>query len=64
MKALKIAASKKGGPYRWGATGPGSFDCSGLTLYSFSKAGKKLPPDGPAAVQQDQAHLGFPPETR
>lgn len=43
MKALKIAASKKGAPYRWGATGPGSFDCSGLTLYSFKKAGKQLP---------------------
>lgn len=43
MKALKIAASKKGSPYRWGATGPNRFDCSGLTLYSFKKAGKSLP---------------------
>jgi len=42
-KALKIAASKKGAPYRWGATGPSRFDCSGLTLYSFKKAGNKLP---------------------
>ncbi|GHA99798.1 MULTISPECIES: C40 family peptidase [Streptomyces] len=42
-KALKIAASKKGSPYQWGATGPRRFDCSGLTLYSFKKAGKKLP---------------------
>jgi cell wall-associated NlpC family hydrolase len=42
-KAVKIAASKKGAPYRWGATGPRRFDCSGLTLYSFKKAGKKLP---------------------
>ncbi|MFF1464424.1 C40 family peptidase [Streptomyces sp. NPDC058330] len=42
-KALKIAASKKGAPYRWGAAGPHRFDCSGLTLYSFKKAGKKLP---------------------
>ncbi|MFI9822773.1 C40 family peptidase [Streptomyces sp. NPDC052013] len=42
-KALKIAASKKGAPYQWGATGPYRFDCSGLTLYSFKKAGKKLP---------------------
>ena len=25
------------------ATGPSRFDCSGLTLYSFKKAGKKLP---------------------
>ncbi|MBU6530041.1 C40 family peptidase [Streptomyces sp. NPDC057245] len=42
-KALNVAASKKGSPYRWGATGPHRFDCSGLTLYSFKKAGKKLP---------------------
>ena len=42
-KALQIAASKRGAPYRWGATGPRRFDCSGLTLYSYKKAGKKLP---------------------
>ncbi|MGW6142341.1 C40 family peptidase [Streptomyces sp. NPDC055144] len=42
-KALQIAASKRGSPYRWGATGPHTFDCSGLTLYSFKAAGKKLP---------------------
>ena len=42
-KALKVAASKKGSPYKWGGTGPSRFDCSGLTLYSFKKAGKKLP---------------------
>jgi cell wall-associated NlpC family hydrolase len=43
VKALKVAASKKGSPYQWGATGPYRFDCSGLTLYSFKRAGKKLP---------------------
>ncbi|MGP4004459.1 C40 family peptidase [Streptomyces sp. 8N706] len=42
-KALKVAASKKGSPYRYGAAGPHRFDCSGLTLYSFKRAGKKLP---------------------
>ncbi|WP_329181804.1 C40 family peptidase [Streptomyces sp. NBC_01477] len=42
-KALGVAASKKGSPYQWGATGPSRFDCSGLTLYSFKQAGKKLP---------------------
>jgi cell wall-associated NlpC family hydrolase len=42
-KALGIAASKKGSPYQWGATGPYRFDCSGLTLYSFKHAGKKIP---------------------
>ncbi|MDW4906457.1 C40 family peptidase [Streptomyces sp. ADMS] len=42
-KALQIAASKKGSPYKYGAAGPSRFDCSGLTLYSYKKAGKKLP---------------------
>ncbi|GGW37924.1 C40 family peptidase [Streptomyces xantholiticus] len=42
-KALKVAASKEGSPYRFGAKGPYRFDCSGLTLYSYKKAGKTLP---------------------
>ncbi|MEE1755427.1 C40 family peptidase [Streptomyces sp. SP18CS02] len=42
-KALNIAASKKGAPYRYGATGPSRFDCSGLIVYSYKKAGKSLP---------------------
>jgi cell wall-associated NlpC family hydrolase len=42
-KALQAAASKKGSPYGYGAAGPSRFDCSGLTLYSYKKAGKKLP---------------------
>ncbi|MGR8011870.1 C40 family peptidase [Streptomyces hypolithicus] len=42
-KALSVAASKKGAPYAHGAAGPNRFDCSGLTLYSFKKAGKRLP---------------------
>ncbi|MFC7921635.1 C40 family peptidase [Streptomyces cinereoruber] len=42
-KALSVAASKKGAPYRYGATGPSRFDCSGLTLYAYKQAGKSLP---------------------
>ncbi|GAA3490782.1 hypothetical protein GCM10018987_48650 [Streptomyces cremeus] len=42
-KALNIAASKRGAPYKYGAAGPSRFDCSGLTLYSFKRAGKTLP---------------------
>ncbi|MEU6507525.1 MULTISPECIES: C40 family peptidase [unclassified Streptomyces] len=53
-KALQIAASKKGAPYAWGATGPRRFDCSGLTLYSFKKAGKTLPRT--AAGQYNKTH--------
>lgn len=41
--ALRIAASKQGAPYQYGAQGPFRFDCSGLTLYSFKQAGRALP---------------------
>ncbi|MEV7675077.1 C40 family peptidase [Streptomyces sp. NPDC088752] len=40
--ALNVAAAQKGDPYRWGATGPNAFDCSGLVKYSYGKAGKSL----------------------
>ncbi|MGW7438027.1 C40 family peptidase [Streptomyces sp. NPDC054849] len=43
IKAVAVAASKKGAPYAYGATGPKRFDCSGLTLYAFRKAGRRLP---------------------
>lgn len=35
MHAVRIAASKKGDPYRWGAEGPYAFDCSGLVYYVY-----------------------------
>ncbi|MFE0381765.1 C40 family peptidase [Streptomyces inhibens] len=41
--ALRIAASKRGAPYQYGAQGPWRFDCSGLTVYSFKHAGRALP---------------------
>ena len=42
-KAVSTARKQIGDPYRWGATGPGAFDCSGLVQYSWRKAGVKLP---------------------
>lgn len=41
--AIAAAKSRLGKPYVWGATGPNSFDCSGLMQYAFEKAGKDLP---------------------
>lgn len=41
--ALATARAQIGKPYKYGATGPNSFDCSGLTQYSFKAAGKSLP---------------------
>ena len=41
--AVKTAFAQLGDPYQWGAAGPGSFDCSGLTMYSWGAAGVSLP---------------------
>jgi len=43
VAALRAAASQLGKPYRWGAQGPGSYDCSGLTSWAFAHAGVTLP---------------------
>lgn len=40
---LRTAAALKGRPYRYGATGPRSFDCSGYTKYVFGRHAVKLP---------------------
>jgi cell wall-associated NlpC family hydrolase len=41
--AISYARSKLGSPYRWGAAGPSSFDCSGLTMMAWRAGGKTLP---------------------
>ncbi|GAA1019302.1 hypothetical protein Aple_048310 [Acrocarpospora pleiomorpha] len=42
-RAVAVAKEQIGDPYRWGATGPGAFDCSGLAVFAWRKAGVKLP---------------------
>jgi cell wall-associated NlpC family hydrolase len=42
-KAMRTAIAQKGDPYSYGSAGPGRFDCSGLTYYSFRRAGFKIP---------------------
>ncbi|MFC4149169.1 NlpC/P60 family protein [Micromonospora mangrovi] len=37
--AIRVACQQVGDPYVWGATGPSSFDCSGLTQYAYKAAG-------------------------
>jgi cell wall-associated NlpC family hydrolase len=41
--AIRYAKAQLGEPYRWGATGPGSWDCSGLTMAAWGSAGRSLP---------------------
>ncbi|MFJ7496379.1 NlpC/P60 family protein [Streptomyces sp. NPDC097727] len=51
--AFDAAKSRVGLPYVWGATGPGSFDCSGLTSWAFKQANVSLP-----RTSQAQANVG------
>lgn len=54
QKVISVAKAQMGKPYRWGATGPNSFDCSGLMQYAFKNgAGISLP-----RVSRDQANVG------
>ncbi len=41
--AVKVALDQVGDEYQWGAAGPDEFDCSGLVVYSYGKAGISLP---------------------
>ncbi|MFB7219440.1 NlpC/P60 family protein [Streptomyces sp. NPDC056227] len=42
-EAVKYAVRQLGKPYVWGAEGPGSFDCSGLTSQAWANAGHAIP---------------------
>lgn len=37
--AIRVACAQVGKWYEWGATGPNTFDCSGLTQYAYKAAG-------------------------
>lgn len=41
--AIATARAQIGKPYRYGSTGPNSFDCSGLTSYAWRAAGVEIP---------------------
>ncbi|MER7845805.1 NlpC/P60 family protein [Kitasatospora sp. NPDC096077] len=50
---IAFAQAQLGKPYGWGATGPNSFDCSGLTGAAYRAAGVKL-----SRMSQDQWNDG------
>jgi hypothetical protein len=52
-QAISFALGEQGKPYVWGATGPNSYDCSGLMLRAYESAGVILP-----RVSRDQYHAG------
>lgn len=43
LVAVQAALTRIGDPYVWGATGPSSFDCSGLMVWAYKQAGQTLP---------------------
>lgn len=52
---VDAARTKIGAPYGWGATGPNTFDCSGLTSWAYNQVGKSIP-----RTSQAQASQGTP----
>jgi cell wall-associated NlpC family hydrolase len=55
VAALTFALRQQGRPYVWGATGPSSYDCSGLTSTAYRQVGVAIP-----RVSRDQAVFGEP----
>ncbi|MBD0736116.1 NlpC/P60 family protein [Streptomyces sp. CBMA29] len=51
--AFSAAQSRVGLPYVYGASGPSSFDCSGLTSWAYNQAGVSIP-----RTSQAQANAG------
>ncbi len=43
QRTIAYARAQIGKPYLWAASGPGSFDCSGLTMQAWARGGKALP---------------------
>ena len=50
QKILDAASTRVGSPYVWGATGPNSFDCSGLTSWAYQQAGISIPRTSQAQI--------------
>ncbi|MET9830519.1 NlpC/P60 family protein [Streptomyces sp. NPDC006385] len=42
-RAIRYARKQLGKPYKWGAEGPKSYDCSGLTSQAWAHAGTPIP---------------------
>jgi cell wall-associated NlpC family hydrolase len=55
VAAVRFALAQLGRPYQWGATGPGTYDCSGLTSTAYRQVGLAIP-----RVSRDQAGFGEP----
>lgn len=62
IDALRMALTQQGKDYVWGATGPSTFDCSGLVQWAYRQVGIGMP-----RVSSQQALVGqevAPPDAR
>ncbi|GAA4888613.1 NlpC/P60 family protein [Actinomycetospora straminea] len=55
IEALRVALTQQGKPYLWGATGPSTYDCSGLVQWAYRQVGVGMP-----RVSRQQALVGIP----
>jgi len=53
--AVDTAMAQRGDPYVWAASGPNSFDCSGLVQYAYAAAGISLPHSSRAQAAMGQS---------
>ncbi len=56
---LDFALAQLGKPYVWGAAGPDSYDCSGLTRAAYAAGGVAIP-----RTTAQQVHAGVPVDWR
>jgi cell wall-associated NlpC family hydrolase len=54
-EVITFALAQLGKSYRWGATGPGAYDCSGLVQAAYASIGVQLP-----RITVDQLDVGSP----
>ena len=53
--AVDTALAQLGDPYVWAASGPNSFDCSGLVQYAYAAAGISLPHSSASQASMGQS---------
>jgi len=59
-RAVRFALKQRGKPYQWGATGPHSYDCSGLVQQAWRRAGVSLPRCCAGSAEGGQCGRGIP----